>query len=100
AATRVDPLPANGSNTVPPGGVTNRTSHAINSVGLTVGCLFASTCPPSHVERRSRFDAFFDSSGGVTLKYLLKKASGSSVMQFAGKRPFSFPAGVRVYPLP
>src|SRR5690554_4094247 len=113
AATSVDPLPANGSSTIPSGGVTNRQSHAIRSVGLTVGWLFArfvcifvacSGVPlyspyvraglsgklissPRQSLFRSFFDAFFDNSGGVTLKYLLKKASGSVVTQFAGKRP-------------
>jgi hypothetical protein len=42
AATSVLPLPANGSSTTPPGGVTRRTSHRMRSVGFTVGCvLFA-----------------------------------------------------------
>src|SRR5690606_5973792 len=95
AATSVEPLPANGSSTIPPGGVTNRTSHAISSVGLTVGWLFArfvcifvacSGVPlyspyvraglsgklissPRQSLLRSRLLAFFDSSCGVMLKY-------------------------------
>src|SRR5690606_23899599 len=77
-----------GSSTIPPGGVTNRTSHAISSVGLTVGCVLRfKISSPRQSLFRSFFDAFFDNSGGVILKYLLKKASGSVVTQFAGKRP-------------
>lgn len=40
AAIPVDPDPANGSNTVPPGGVINRQRYLINASGLTVGCAF------------------------------------------------------------
>jgi hypothetical protein len=36
-ASIVVPLPTKGSRTTPPGGVTSRTSHLINSSGLTVG---------------------------------------------------------------
>src|SRR6516225_10214737 len=39
AASPVVPEPANGSNTVPPGGVTRRTSQRMRSTGLTVGWL-------------------------------------------------------------
>src|SRR6516165_696803 len=38
AASPVVPLPANGSNTVPPGGVTSRISQRMRSTGFTVGC--------------------------------------------------------------
>src|SRR5699024_8892407 len=38
AACRVVPLPANGSNTTPPGGTIKDTNHSINASGLTVLC--------------------------------------------------------------
>src|SRR5690606_27509893 len=40
AAMPVVPLPANGSSTRPPAGVTSRTSHRISSIGFTVGWWF------------------------------------------------------------
>lgn len=42
-ASNVAPLPANGSNTSPSGGVTRRTSQRISSTGFTVGWRIPST---------------------------------------------------------
>src|SRR5699024_6548272 len=101
AATKVEPEPAKGSRTMPLGGVIKRTSHAIRSVGFTVGWLlrlygvfplsfstavllpcitparFSSNAISSPCQSllRSFLLAFFDSSAGDTLGVTLARAT-------------------------
>src|SRR5699024_3177280 len=57
AACRVVPLPANGSNTTPPGGTIRDTSHSISANGLTVACWILLPSSRS-ITGRSFFGAF------------------------------------------
>ena len=84
AAHPVDPLPMNGSSTVPPSGVINRQSQRIRSRDLTVGCvdLF-----PFEVILTSVGDAALPAPGGDPIRSLVMVRHGVKGAAFSAWLP-------------